>query len=243
MMVIVFIVAALLLLTILVYLYASFSIRSSLFGKIFWRGRPDRNQIAITFDDGPHPKYTREILQILKREKVPATFFLVGKKVEAFPEVAREIVESGHEVGFHGFTHRPLWMKTRRTLHEEISRSRDVFRKVLGFEPHLFRPPYGIRGRQIMQMACAHGWKTVYWTRAGWDWTHITGREVAHRAMKGPMPGSILLLHDSDGPSLDADRQRTVEALEIIIRELRKRGFLFAKVSDILPHSPSTPSP
>ncbi|MDD5544420.1 MAG: polysaccharide deacetylase family protein [Acidobacteriia bacterium] len=214
-------------------LYASFSIRSSLYGKIHWRGNSDRKQIALTFDDGPHPKYTREILNILKQENVPATFFLVGKKVEAFPEVAQEIKAAGHELAFHGFTHRPLWMKSRRMLEEEVNKSREVFRRVLGFEPQLFRPPYGVRGRSIMQTAQKLGWKTILWTRAGWDWTEISGAEVARRALRKPRAGGILLLHDSDGPSLEADRSRTVEALKIIIPNLKQQGFSFARVSEI----------
>jgi len=226
---------ALVVLTLIVCLYASFSIRSSLFGRIVWRGRSDRNQIAITFDDGPHPQFTREILGILKEQDVAATFFLVGKKVEAFPDVAREILQAGHEVGFHGFTHRPLWLRTRHFLREEVERSRLAFKRALSCEPSLFRPPYGIRGLRIMRLAREHAWKTIYWTRAGWDWTRISGEEVARRALKGIEAGNILLLHDGDGPSLDADRKRTVEALRIIIRELKGLGFSFAKVSDILP--------
>lgn len=226
---------ALVVLALVVCLYASFSIRSSLFGRIIWRGRTDRNQIAITFDDGPHPQFTREILGILKDQHIPATFFLVGKKVEAFPDVAREILQAGHDVGFHGFTHRPLWLRTRHFLREEVEGSRLAFKRVMSCEPSLFRPPYGIRGLRIMQLAQEHGWKTIYWTKAGWDWRSISGEEVARRALKGIEAGSIILLHDGDGPSFDADRKRTVDALRIIIRELKDLGFSFAKVSDILP--------
>lgn len=228
-------IAAVIALAVAICVHASFSIRSNLFGKMFWRGNSGNREVAITFDDGPHPQYTREMLAILKREHVPATFFLVGKKVKVFPEVAREIVADGHEVGFHGFTHRSLWMKSRRTLLDEVENSRRAFRDVLDFEPKLFRPPYGIRGPSILKMARSLGWKTIFWTRAGWDWTDISGEEVARRALKRPRPGSILLLHDSDGPSLEADRKRTVVALEIIIREFRSQGFSFARVSEILP--------
>jgi peptidoglycan/xylan/chitin deacetylase (PgdA/CDA1 family) len=235
MLILLYVVGALLIATVIVCLYGAFSIRSSLFGKIFWRGRSDRHQVALTFDDGPHPRFTRKILKILKDEKVPATFFLVGKKVEAFPEVAREIVQGDHEVGCHGYTHRPLWLKTRRALLDEIERSRAAFETHLSLEPVLFRPPYGIRGPRILQLARARGWKTVFWTRAGWDWTNISGDEVARRVLKELEPGNILLLHDSDGPSLEADRQRTIDALGIIIRELKDRGFSFAKVTEILP--------
>lgn len=235
MMIVIVILTAILFLIIALSLYASFSIRSSLFGKIYWRGRTDLRQVALTFDDGPHPQFTRQILEILGREKIPATFFLVGKKVEAYPDIVQEIAAQGHELGFHGFTHRRLWLKPRRFLRDELERSRAAFRKVLGNEPKLFRPPYGVRGRRIMQMAKQAGWKSIYWTQAGWDWTEISGKEVARRTLKHPQPGSILLLHDSDGPSLEADRQRTVEALEIIIQELRDLGFSFAKVSEILP--------
>ncbi|MBZ5554880.1 MAG: polysaccharide deacetylase family protein [Acidobacteriia bacterium] len=235
MLIALYITGALIVGTVLVCLYASFSIRSSLFGKIYWRGRTDRHQVALTFDDGPHPRFTREILKILDDEKVPATFFLVGKKVEAFPDVAREILAADHELAFHGYTHRPLWLKPRRVLLDEIERSQAAFQKVCSMEPHLFRPPYGIRGRRIMKLATKREWKTIFWTRAGWDWTDIPGEEVARRALRRVMPGNILLLHDSDGPALEADRQRTVDALRIIIRELKDRGFSFARVTEILP--------
>ncbi len=88
-----------------------------------------------------------------------------------------------------------------------------------------------------MQLAREQGWRVIYWTRAGWDWTHISAEEVARRALKGVGPGNIILLHDSDGPKLEADRQRTVDALGIIIRELKGRGFSFARVSEILGES------
>ncbi len=228
-------IAAVVALLVGLLLYASFSIRSSLFGKIYWHGRRDRNQIAITFDDGPHPQFTPQILDLLRREEVPATFFLVGKKIEAFPEIARAIRDAGHELGFHGFTHCPLWMKSGATLEREIAQSRQAFQKELGFQPTLFRPPYGIRGRRIMRLAASLGWKTIYWTRAGWDWTEISGKEVARRALKKAAAGNILLLHDSDGPHLEADRRRTVEALEIIIRELKRQHFELVKVSQMLP--------
>ena len=222
---------------VMVGIYACLSVRSSLLGRVYWRGRSDKNQIAITFDDGPHPQFTRAILQILEREKVSATFFLVGKKLEAFPDVAKEISAAGHELGFHGFTHTPLWMKLRPTLDAEVNQSRDAFRKVLGFEPVLFRPPYGVRGPYIMKIARRLRWRTVNWTRAGWDWTHIPGEEVARRALKNTRAGNILLLHDSDGPNLEADRRRTVEALGIIIRELKRMNFEFARVSEMLPEA------
>ena len=235
MMMVLYFAGALIILAVLICLYGSFSIRSSLFGKIYWRGRTDRKQVALTFDDGPHPRFTREILKILRDEHVPATFFFVGKKLDAFPDVARETLDSGHELGFHGYSHRPLWLKPRRSLLDEIERSQAAFQKALSVEPHLFRPPYGIRGRRILRYAEERGWKTIFWTRAGWDWTDIPGEEVARRALKKTKPGNILLLHDSDGPALEADRRRTVEALRIIIRELKDRGFSFAKVTEILP--------
>jgi peptidoglycan-N-acetylglucosamine deacetylase len=208
---------------------------SSLCGRTFWRGRTDRNQIAITFDDGPHPRFTRDILLTLKKEQVPATFFLVGKKVEAFPDVVREIVGAGHEVGLHGYTHRSFGSMTHLTLRDEFERSRDAIKKALSIEPLLIRPPGGSCGRYLLDLARDRACKIVLWNRAGWDWTDIPAEEVARRALEKPKAGNILLLHDGDGESLDGDRHRTVDALGIIIRELKCQGFSFAKVSEILP--------
>jgi len=198
--------------------------------------------IALTFDDGPDPKYTPAILDILKQENVPATFFVIGKNGQAHPDLLRRIVNDGHEVGNHTFTHPNLGEIPGRITDLELNATQRLIESVTGRSTVLFRPPYfgDAEADKPEEVAPALRAQKLNYIMVGLridpgDWQpNVTADEIVQKAIeraedKNPETrGQIMLLHDSGG-----ERGATVEALPRLIHELRARGFKFVLVSDL----------
>jgi chitin deacetylase len=181
---------------------------------------------ALTFDDGPHPLYTPQVLAILNAAQVPATFFMVGKMVRAHPAQARMVLAQGYVVGNHTWSHPS---KTRSPGHE-VRATDAVIERVLGVTPTLFRPPYGLMNNGLAKVAEADKKIVVLWSAVGADWSHrATPGSIASRIIKEARPGGIALLHDGGG-----NRSATVAALPRIIGELRAHGYRFVTVPQLL---------
>lgn len=181
--------------------------------------------IAITFDDGPS-EWTLRILDALKAEQVKATFFLLGKNIERYPEIARKIQEDGHLIGMHGYSHTKLHFKSAKFIQSDLDQCENVFRAVGLKIPKYFRFPHGFKNffgvsevRKRNLILC--GWGRGVWDskRPGVDW--IVARSLELR------PGEILLLHDGDGVKEKSDRSQTVQALPQIIQGLKAKGYEF----------------
>jgi peptidoglycan/xylan/chitin deacetylase (PgdA/CDA1 family) len=199
------------------------------------RRGPAELVVALTFDDGPSPNFTPLVLDVLKKYDVRATFFLVGKHVEKYPDVARRIVEEGHEIGNHTYNHRDLVPSTSRKLKREIFRAQEAIYRVTGVYPHYFRPPRGIYSEAVRKFVVRHGFKMVLWTVSGVDWAGTPTRVIARRILRFVSPGAIILLHDS-GALLKSEghsRMNTVKALEIVIPKLLEWGYRFVTVSEL----------
>ncbi len=179
---------------------------------------------ALTFDDGPHAQGTPAALEILAREHVRATFFLVGEQVRRNPGVAREIVQAGHEVGLHCDRHRNLLRLTPWQVREDISRALDTIEHATERSPSLYRPPYGVLNASALKIARAHGWRTVLWSDWGRDWERrATPESIAARVSDDARAGAVLLLHDADDYSAPDSWRRTVAALPRVFENLRQR--------------------
>jgi peptidoglycan/xylan/chitin deacetylase (PgdA/CDA1 family) len=179
---------------------------------------------ALTFDDGPHAQGTPAVLEILARERVHATFFLVGEQVLRNPAVVREIVAAGHDIGLHCHRHRNLLRLTPWQVREDIARAQASIAEHSGREPRLYRPPYGILNATALQVARAHGWRTLLWGHWGRDWdAHATAASIAERVTDGAGEGSVLLLHDADDYSAPGSWRRTVAALPSVLETLARR--------------------
>src|SRR5450759_1502773 len=141
---------------------------------------------ALTFDDGPHAQGTPAVLEILGREGVHATFFLVGEQVLRNPGLAREIVQAGHGIGLHCHRHRNLLRLTPRQVREDISRAQEIIESHTGRSPELYRPPYGVLDSAALMLARAHGWRTLLWSHWGRDWeARATAESIAARVSGG----------------------------------------------------------
>ncbi len=190
-------------------------------GQVVSRGPSGRKMVALTFDDGPS-SYTPQVLDVLARKKVKATFFMLGQQVAADPSAARRVLARGHEIANHSYSH-PLLPG-----YSELSSTTSVIRSATGFKPCLFRPPYGAINSSVAASAGSLGMKSVLWNVDTVDWsTPGTGAIISRASSAGP--GSIVLMHDGGGP-----RGQTVAALPGIIHNLRSRGYRFATVTKLL---------
>jgi peptidoglycan/xylan/chitin deacetylase (PgdA/CDA1 family) len=182
-------------------------------------------QVALTFDDGPHPRGTPAVLEALARADARATFFLVGEQVRRAPALAREIVDEGHTVALHGGTHRVQLRLSPRTLADDLDRGHATIAEATGVAPHLYRPPLGIFSPAGLALVRRRGWAPLLWSRWGHDWRlHRTPAQIAAELTERLAPGDVLLLHDADDYSQPGSWQRTVNALPQVLDEIARRS-------------------
>lgn len=182
---------------------------------------------SITFDDGPNPRATPLILDVLKAEGVSATFFVLGRHADRWPELVRRMADEGHQIGNHGYWHRKLHRRSPAYVRDDLTRGADAIQRASGVRPHVFRAPHGFRNPWVTPIASSLGERTIGWSLGVWDSARPGADEIVRRALTGMRRGSILLLHDGDGYDADGDRLQTAEALPGIIHGLRARGFRF----------------
>lgn len=195
---------------------------------------PKARTIALTFDDGPDPVWTPKILDVLRKQQVHATFFVVGTEVAAHPDLARRIVAEGHQIAVHTFTHANLSTASgwRRSL--ELRQSQLILAGATGVSTTLLRPPYSSepdalsnRDWEALQQARQAGYLAVLTSQDSEDWRKPGTQQVIANSMPRSTAGQVLLMHDAGG-----DRTQTVEALDKLLPRLKARGFRFATVSD-----------
>ncbi|MEH7388256.1 polysaccharide deacetylase family protein [Bacillus sp. JJ1521] len=199
-------------------------------GKITWEVKTDEKIVAITFDDGPNPVYTPDILDVLAKHKAKATFFVVGTHAKKYPEIIRREVLEGHEIANHTFNHSNI-MRDSLKLENEIIKANETLEEITGFSPTLFRPVGGYYNDIIINAAAENGYHVVLWS---WhqdtkDWKNPGVNNITKRVISGVKPGNIILFHDSGG-----NRSQTIEALEKILTELEKQGYECVTVSEML---------
>ena len=182
-------------------------------------------EIALTFDDGPHGDTTLELLDLLDELQVKATFFLVGRRVEAQPDVAREIARRGHEIGNHGYSHRTLPFLSFRMVEEEIGRAQEAIAKITGVQPTLFRPSHGFKS--LFLNRALDRWKLtpIRWTVGVWDTDRPGVNIIVRRALRRLRGRGILLLHDGGGGAAGTGREQSIRAVRPIVTEMKSRGY------------------
>lgn len=194
-----------------------------MFGDVIWQGDAGGRGIALTFDDGPHPVTTPKILELLAREDLKATFFVLGNKADAHPEVVREIARAGHGLGVHGYTHYRLYsLLPPRAVEEDIKRAQEAVERAAGVKTRLFRPPVGQVSPRTADGARRAGVEIVVWSVRGLDGLKNADPErIVARVERGLRPGAIVLLHDA--AERDDHVPASLEALPKIIAAIRAR--------------------
>ncbi|HSB71997.1 MAG TPA: polysaccharide deacetylase family protein [Candidatus Methylomirabilis sp.] len=185
--------------------------------------------IALTFDDGPDPVYTPQVLEVLARYDVKATFFVIGQHVDAHPELIQRIVAAGHAVGSHGFSHVILRGAWPGEIATELRLTDAALARAAGVHTRLLRHPGGMQGAFLPFMALAGGWHVVVWSVDPRDYTQPGAQEIARRILEEAHPGAIVLLHDGS-PDGEQSRRQTVKALPAILKGLRGRGYRFVQL-------------
>lgn len=187
------------------------------------------HKIALTFDDGPHPRYTAEILEILARYNVKATFFQVGQNVTDYPDIARRVREEGHEIGNHTYSHPKLSSLADLALARELEQAADALQAITGGTPHLFRPPEGVISKQILSLAAQMEYQPVLWSVDTRDWAHTPTAQIVRHVLSTVQDGDIILFHDyvvGSSPTPDALRQ--------LLPALLARGFQPVTITELL---------
>lgn len=196
-------------------------------GVTFTRVPVSGNFVAITFDDGPHPQNTPRLLNMLRERNIRATFYVIGRSVDLYPQIVRRCVTEGHEIGNHSHTHRLLSKLSDAEVRTDLARCRDSIQRAAGVRPRTMRPPYG--GLTMRQRDWVHsefGYPTILWSVDPLDWKRPGPGVVASRIISGTSAGGIVLAHDL--------HSQTVDAMPAALDGLLRRGFQFVTVSQLL---------
>lgn len=186
---------------------------------------PDQKMIALTFDDGPEPVNTPKLLKLLKKENVPATFFLVGQNVDKYPEVVRSIADYGQGIGNHTYNHQDLTTLNEEQTRDEIEATDQAVKKITGEKPKYFRPPYGALN------SSAAAWinrPIIQWSVDSEDWQSKNQQLIIEKVISTAYDGSIILLHDI--------HEATIAAVPEIITTLKNEGYSFVSLDTLLDH-------
>jgi peptidoglycan/xylan/chitin deacetylase (PgdA/CDA1 family) len=187
---------------------------------------PKHPWIALTFDDGPHPVMTEKLLDVLREEKVPGTFFVVGKMADRYPQIIQDMAQQGNEIANHTYNHPRLTRLDDASILNELAQTRAVIRRLTGRDCVLFRPPGGDYSRQTLRVTSKAGYKMVLWSILTNDFMGATPRSMRRRILENANDGAIVLMHSG--------MPHTVEMLPEVIEKLRERGYHFVTVSTLL---------
>lgn len=192
--------------------------------------RTEDRDIALTFDDGPLMPYTRDILDILKKERVPATFFVQGKHASKEPALLIRMIREGHTIGNHTYSHPDLTGLGESEIAQELCKADDAILQATGIHTRLFRPPYLATNETVRRVARRLGYLTVFSSLDPVTWNDRLPLFQLERTIAAAAPGTILLLHDGveTHPRKSFNRSQTVRNLTPLIRGLKRRGFSFA---------------
>ncbi|WP_261300716.1 polysaccharide deacetylase family protein [Paenibacillus andongensis] len=199
---------------------------------LYYAGPEQGKQVALTFDDGPDNHFTSQILDLLKKNNVKATFFIVGEKAKANPEVVKRIVNEGHVIGNHSWDHSNFTKMSTEEMNQQISKTQDELNAIVGFRPTLFRPPYGALNNAEVMAISSMGLSIIDWSVDTRDWAGTSTQQILKNVKKELKPGGIILQHCAIGKK--ESLSNTVNALEQMIPLLKNEGYTFVTVPTLL---------
>ncbi|HHT7013480.1 polysaccharide deacetylase family protein [Bacillus cereus group sp. BfR-BA-01361] len=213
-------------------------------GKVIWEVNTKKKIVALTFDDGPHPIFTPQILDILAKYNAKATFFVAGNKVKRFPVILKRQVKEGHEIANHTYNHIYDKNITAAKLTSELNQTDAIIKRITGYKPTLYRPVVGLHNNLIINTAIQNGKLVILWSwhQDPQDWRSPAANKISRYITKGVKPGNIILLHDWNGSEFSKISQ-TVDALESIMKYLNNNGYKCVTVSELLYRSQKSMPP
>lgn len=197
---------------------------------ILWRGDASRPAVALTFDDGPHPRDTPRVLDVLAKHNVPATFHLVGKHAEQHPSLIRQIHGCGHQLALHCYRHLPFPVEKMETLKVHLQRTRHAIADACGVAPgeiRDLRPPYGAFNRRTLAYLTQWGYRIVMWNSIPPHWMQPVSWSI-RQVMEAIVPGSVVVLHDGHGHGT-----RVAEILDEIVPRIKALGHELVRVEEM----------
>lgn len=208
-----------------------------LFPRLAGAGWPDH--VALTFDDGPDPRFTPRLLATLEARRVQATFFLLGPMVQAAPGLAAEIASAGHEVAVHGWEHRYATVRGPRALHDDLARACDTIAAATGAVPRLYRPPYGVLSAAALIAARRLGLRPILWSSWGQEWAPGATPDSVQASLASTLEGgTTVLLHDSEAAAPAGTAAAALGALPWLLDECGRRGLRAGRLAEHLADSP-----
>ncbi|WP_432412044.1 polysaccharide deacetylase family protein [Rasiella sp. SM2506] len=207
----------------------SFSMSRNFFLKSFTELKSNpRNTVALTFDDGPHPLYTPQVLALLKQYNATATFFCIGKNAEKYPALVQQIIADGHFIGNHSFSHKPhIGFNGTKCWINELKKTDTVLETILGEKPTLFRPPYGVTTPHLAKAIEFTNHTVVGWNIRTYDTSPIRHKDAMLKYIKmHTEPGSVILLHDT--------HQRIPYVLEHTLIYLQEHGYKTVSINNLM---------
>ncbi|MEO0867201.1 MAG: polysaccharide deacetylase family protein [Cyanobacteria bacterium J06642_11] len=209
------------------------SYKFQLFGKMIARVDTQEKVLALTYDDGPNPPYTDSLLDVLSEFDAKATFFAVGESIENNVETTRRMIAEGHELGNHSYSHKQLVNVGLDTIRSEIQKTDDLLTKLGAKSETLFRAPYGLKRIRLPWELARRNKVSVLWDVDPKDFENPGPEAIADAIVDNVQPGSIVLMHDGmqDG---DRDRSQTVTATRLALQQLKKEGYQFKTVSQLM---------
>jgi peptidoglycan-N-acetylglucosamine deacetylase len=219
--------------------YQSMAPTGQWYGSTFTSLPRGARQLALTYDDGPNDPYTLRLLEVLARQQVHATFFLIGRYVQQRPEIVREIVQAGHVVGNHTFTHPLLIFKSEAEIRRELVDCRSALHDAIGEAfigkaANLFRPPFGGRRPAVLRIARELGLHPIMWNVPGDDWNAAPAAVIEQKVSRQLRGGDVILLHDGGHKQMGIDRSQTVIATDNLIARLKSQGKEFVTIAEML---------
>jgi peptidoglycan/xylan/chitin deacetylase (PgdA/CDA1 family) len=197
---------------------------------ILWHGDASRQAIALTFDDGPHPRDTPRVLAVLEKYAVHATFHVVGKHAEQHPNLVKEIHQRGHQLALHGYRHLPFPFENPAALRTQLERTRNVVADLCGMDAEQvkdLRPPYGAFSKQTLSYLTAWGYRLVMWNCIPPHWMQPMSWSI-RQVRESITPGALIVLHDGHGHGT-----RVAEILDAVLPHIQSLGYEFLKVEEI----------
>jgi len=200
---------------------------------VILKGPPSKNKVALTFDDGPDPRFTPKILDVLKQYDVKATFFLMGTRANTYSDIVKRLVKEGHIIGNHTFWHRNLVEQVNAgTLRRDVEQTEATLSEIIGYRTKLFRAPYGFLSNNLVEELRDLNYTVIVWSVDSLDWHENPPIEIANEVLSNIHPGAIILMHD--GGEWGDNRTNTIQSLYQIIPAIKEQGLEFVTIPELI---------
>lgn len=214
--------------------YQSMAPTGQWYGENFHGLARGSKKVALTYDDGPNDPYTLQLLEVLARQEVKATFFMIGDFVRQRPAIAREVLKAGHAIGNHTFSHPLLIFKSPSQIRRQLADCQRAIEDTLGVSTGLFRPPFGGRRPKVFRVARELNLLPVMWNVTGYDWNAKSADEVERKVLRQMRGGDVILLHDGGHLAMGTDRSHTVTVTDRILQRYKQLGRDFVTIPQMM---------